>query len=181
MIDVLQDGAIFRTAGGKTEDTCISIQRLKSEIDVTRVLNQFSIGATEAFLSLFIDISVIGIFITHLIIYFSASGSYDPKETKQYFLYFHSIRLSILFQTDNTFVIELVMEEEKAPSQKVLGQFIRAFLLPTLIGKLFILYFGLNYSEYPGEGYGIGLVISILFTVMMLGLFLWKYRHSEDL
>ncbi len=73
------------------------------------------------------------------------------------------------------------MTEEKSPPKNTLAQFIRAFLVPTLIGKLFILYFGLNYSEYPGEGYGIGLVISILYTVMMLMLFLWKYRHHEDL
>jgi hypothetical protein len=72
------------------------------------------------------------------------------------------------------------MTEPKPPT-KVLGHFIRAFLLPTLIGKVLILYFGLNYSEYPDEGYGIGLVLSILFTVTMLGLFLWKYRNHEDL
>jgi hypothetical protein len=73
------------------------------------------------------------------------------------------------------------MAEQKPASNKVLGHFIRAFLLPTLIGKVCILYFGLNYSDNPGEGYGIGLVISILFTVTMLGLFLWKYRNHEDL
>jgi hypothetical protein len=54
------------------------------------------------------------------------------------------------------------------------------FLLPTLLGKCFILYFGLNYSEYPGEGYGIGLGISIAFTLFMLGRFLWTYRHYQD-
>ena len=44
-----------------------------------------------------------------------------------------------------------------------------------------MLYFGLNYSEYPGEGYGIGLVISICFTLSTLGYFIWKYRNYEDL
>ena len=72
------------------------------------------------------------------------------------------------------------MEEPKKP-QKVLGQFIRAFLMPTLIGKLCILYFGLNYSDNPGEGYGYGLAASILFTVTMLALFVWKFRNYEEL
>lgn len=73
------------------------------------------------------------------------------------------------------------MSNSKASPKGMLGQFIRAFLMPTLVGKMFILYFGLNYAEFPGEGYGIGLVIAILFTVTMLGLFLWKYRHYEDI
>jgi hypothetical protein len=56
-----------------------------------------------------------------------------------------------------------------------------AFLVPTLIGKSFVLYFGLNYSNNPGEGYGYGLVASILFTLTMVGRFIWKYRNYEDL
>ena len=54
------------------------------------------------------------------------------------------------------------------------------FLLPTIVGKTLILYFGLNYSDYPGEGYGIGLVCSILFTVGMLASFVWRFRNYED-
>jgi hypothetical protein len=72
------------------------------------------------------------------------------------------------------------MTEAPQQNKKVLGQFIHAFLIPTLIGKGCVLYFGLNYTEYPGEGYGVGLVISIVFTVMMLGMFLWKFRNHED-
>lgn len=55
-----------------------------------------------------------------------------------------------------------------------------AFLLPTLLGKLLILYFGSNYSTFPGEGYGYGLIVSILFTVFMVGRFLWRYRDYRD-
>lgn len=58
--------------------------------------------------------------------------------------------------------------------------FIRAVLMPTLIGKSLIMYFGLNYSESPGEGYGYGLVASILFTVLMLIYFVWKFRDYVD-
>lgn len=62
----------------------------------------------------------------------------------------------------------------------VLGDLLGTFLVPTLIGKSLILYFGLNYSSNPDEGYGIGLAISILFTAVMVGRFLWKYRDYDD-
>ncbi len=65
--------------------------------------------------------------------------------------------------------------------QATLRNFIIAFLMPTLVGKSFVIYFGLHYSEFPGEGYGYGLVGSMLFTVTMLARFLWKYRNVEDL
>ena len=67
-------------------------------------------------------------------------------------------------------------------SSKVkLSNFIVAFLVPMLFGKTLVLYFGLNYSEFPGQGYGIGLALSILFVIAIFGLFLWKYRHYEDI
>ena len=61
-----------------------------------------------------------------------------------------------------------------------LKDFILAFLMPTLMGKIMIYYFGLHYSESPGEGYGIGLACAISFTVIMFARFLWKYRNYED-
>lgn len=66
-------------------------------------------------------------------------------------------------------------------SPKTLFDFIKAFLLPTLIGKVLILYFGIHYSKYPDEGYGIGLVLSILFTLGGLTFLIWKYRNYEDI
>jgi hypothetical protein len=53
-----------------------------------------------------------------------------------------------------------------------------AFLMPTLIGKSLILYFGINYSDSPGQGYGIGLSLSIAFTVTMLVRFIWVNSRS---
>lgn len=55
-----------------------------------------------------------------------------------------------------------------------------ASLMPTLIGKLLVVYFGLNYSAFPGEGYGYGLAASIGFTLVMAARFLWKYRNYKD-
>lgn len=62
----------------------------------------------------------------------------------------------------------------------VLVDFLKSLLMPTLVGKTFIYFFGLRYSEFPGEGYGYGLTAAILFTVGNLMRFLWKYRHVQD-
>ena len=53
--------------------------------------------------------------------------------------------------------------------------------MPTLIGKTGVMFFGLNYSQYPGEGYGYGLVASILLTVFTLFRLVQKYKGREDL
>ncbi len=66
-------------------------------------------------------------------------------------------------------------------SKALLKDFIRSFLGPTLIGKAFVLYFGINMSEHPEEGYGYGLAAAITFTVASLSLFIWKYRNTENL
>lgn len=74
--------------------------------------------------------------------------------------------------------------DEKAEYKKtksVMKDFIRSFLLPTLIGKSLVLYFGINYSLSPGEGYGYGLAAAIAFTLCSLCLFAWKYRNHEEL
>ncbi|MEZ0371222.1 MAG: hypothetical protein ACAI44_19165 [Candidatus Sericytochromatia bacterium] len=56
-----------------------------------------------------------------------------------------------------------------------------SFLSPALLGKVMILYFGSNFSSKPGKGYGIGLSLAILFTLVMLGRFVWRYKdYSED-
>jgi hypothetical protein len=74
------------------------------------------------------------------------------------------------------------MKPDVRPDKKtVLKDFILAFLVPTLVNKMFMLYFGLNYSEFPGEGYGYGLVASILFLIFSLVRLVWKYRNVEDL
>jgi hypothetical protein len=57
---------------------------------------------------------------------------------------------------------------------------VAAFLVPTIVGKAAILYFGANYAGHPGRGYGVGLVVAFLFTLCMIGRFLWKYRNYED-
>lgn len=63
---------------------------------------------------------------------------------------------------------------ENQTDKAKLVRYLRIFLLPTLVLKAAILYFGLNYSSYPGEGYGTGLAISIGLAAVNFGVFLWK-------
>ncbi len=65
-------------------------------------------------------------------------------------------------------------------SPNFLRDFLSVFLGPTLINTAFMLYFGLNYSDSSGEGYGYGLVATILFFLFTVGRFLWKYKDVED-
>lgn len=62
----------------------------------------------------------------------------------------------------------------------VLADFLKTFLVPTLVNKFFMIYFGLNYSNSPGEGYGYGLVATIAFLFFTMGRFIWKYQGIED-
>jgi hypothetical protein len=43
-----------------------------------------------------------------------------------------------------------------------------------------MMYFGLNYSNHPGEGYGYGLLMSIGFLLFTMGMLVWKYKDIED-
>jgi len=66
------------------------------------------------------------------------------------------------------------------PDRRQLSQYIRIFLVPTLLNKALILYFGLNYSMYPGEGYGYGLSICILLTLASFAYFIWIQPDEEE-
>ena len=69
----------------------------------------------------------------------------------------------------------------KEDSKKKLKDFLKSFLMPTIVGKTLVLYFGIHYSMYPGEGYGYGLIGAIAFTLFGLFKFLWKYKDQEDI
>lgn len=66
-------------------------------------------------------------------------------------------------------------------SQRKLTRYLRAFLVPMLVSKSFILYFGLKYSEYPGDGYGYGLIAAIVVTLANFGLFLYKSAQAGEM
>lgn len=68
----------------------------------------------------------------------------------------------------------------KKDNSPFIRDLIKVFLIPTLINKPFMLYFGLKYAANPGDGYGYGLVISVAILLFTTGRFLWKYRNEED-
>lgn len=70
--------------------------------------------------------------------------------------------------------------EFQSKNELKLFDFIVVGLMPILVGKTLVFYFGLNYSKYPGEGYGYGVVASLLFTLFSFARFIWKYRHYSE-
>ncbi len=70
--------------------------------------------------------------------------------------------------------------ESKPKNPTVLKDFIKVLLMPLLVNKMFMMYFGLNYSNYPGEGYGYGLAATIVILFVTVGRFIWKYKDVED-
>lgn len=71
--------------------------------------------------------------------------------------------------------------EENSKSKINMTEMMVAFLSPALFGKMMLLYFGSMYSKEPGRGWGIALCCAILFTLTMVGRFIWKYKdYSED-
>ena len=66
------------------------------------------------------------------------------------------------------------------PPKLKIRDLLTSFLMPTLVGKTLVLYFGAGYANHPGEGFGYGLALSILFTLTMIGRFLWRYRDHVD-
>ena len=64
------------------------------------------------------------------------------------------------------------------PDLKEFLSFARTFLMPMIVMKVFLLYFGLNYSQYPGEGYGYGLVATLVVIAASFSYFLWSQRNK---
>lgn len=71
-----------------------------------------------------------------------------------------------------------IKTNEKAQLDQVKAGWVltRTLIVSMLVLKTFFLYFGLKYSEYPGEGYGYGLAITGCLSVFNIGYFLYKVK-----
>lgn len=74
------------------------------------------------------------------------------------------------------------MDAPKEPQQNkaFLKDVIKIFVIPNVFNKPIMLYFGVKYAKYPGEGYGYGLAATILVFLTSIAIFLYKYRNIED-
>lgn len=73
----------------------------------------------------------------------------------------------------------IIDESDDLEGSKELGQFLKTLLVPVLITKSIAFYFGLKYSEFPGEGYGWGLVISLGLTAATFVKFAYDRRSTK--
>lgn len=69
---------------------------------------------------------------------------------------------------------------KETSGEEKLYRYAKAFLVPTLILKASILYFGLNYAMYPDEGYGWGLTAAISLSLFNFALFIFKNWDDEE-
>ncbi len=61
-----------------------------------------------------------------------------------------------------------------------MASYLKIFLVPTLLTKIGILYFGIQYSNHPDEGYGWGLLFVVALTLMNFAVFLYKNWHEPE-
>lgn len=68
----------------------------------------------------------------------------------------------------------------KDDGSQQLFRYLRAFIVPTIFLKAAIFYFGINYSNDPGVGYGWGLAISIALSLVNFGIFIYLNWQDSD-
>jgi hypothetical protein len=67
--------------------------------------------------------------------------------------------------------------EQNPPS--LLSGLIKFMFFSTAVNKCFLFYFGINYSRYPGHGYGWGLLASVLYMLGSAGYLIYRFRGRE--
>lgn len=72
------------------------------------------------------------------------------------------------------------MTKSMSAEDKKLFSYLRIFLLPTLILKAAIIYFGLHYSQDPGAGYGWGLVAAIALSLANFAYFIYVNWNDDS-
>ncbi|HEX4925915.1 MAG TPA: hypothetical protein VFV50_17615 [Bdellovibrionales bacterium] len=52
-------------------------------------------------------------------------------------------------------------------------------VISTAVNKCFMFYFGINYTNHPGRGYGWGLAATLLYMLCSAGYLIYRYRDHE--
>ena len=68
---------------------------------------------------------------------------------------------------------------EADPDAKQFLSYVRMLFVPTIFTKTLIMFFGLNYAMYPGEGYGYGLASAICLSVFTFSYFVWSQSRKK--
>jgi hypothetical protein len=53
-------------------------------------------------------------------------------------------------------------------------------VMSSAVNKTCMFYFGINYSQYPGRGYGYGLFLTVVYMFGSAGYMIYKYRNTGD-
>lgn len=71
-------------------------------------------------------------------------------------------------------------KKKKTNAEMAPWGFLRAMLLSALFTKPSLYFFGVQYTNNPGEGYGIGLIATVLITFGSYAYLIRKYWHMKD-
>lgn len=83
------------------------------------------------------------------------------------------------YRKNKTFKRQIHGDESLVEGKEMkLSQFLRTLIVPLFITKTAALYFGIKMTQYPGEGYGYGLVASLSLTALS---FLWFVLKNPNL
>lgn len=75
---------------------------------------------------------------------------------------------------------EILRKKRSEADDKKFFGYMKVFLVPTLVLKVGILYFGIHYSSEPDVGYGWGLVITIALSLFNFAFFIYKNWSDMD-
>ena len=69
---------------------------------------------------------------------------------------------------------------ERKTDRELLGGLIKFMFISTAVNKCFMFYFGINYSRFPGYGYGWGLAATVFYMLSSAGYLIYKYRDRNE-
>lgn len=84
------------------------------------------------------------------------------------------------FESDKSFRERVLNGDVLEPENEIaLPTFLRTLIVPLFITKTAALYCGIKMAQYPGEGYGYGLIASLSLTIASFLWFIQKYKIKK--